>query len=135
MLDITSKYFSIFKNKPPASWVEHITRDFLTCYSCWNHSSMYVKLGHFDKYFVKNTRIRGPTGKHFQDFSIKYLPFSNVQKGQKKPPLSPLSPNIPEYALTAILGNAWIKCSMPGLWICMIILHVRQAFENALGSR
>ena len=105
MLDITSKYFSIFKNKPPASWVEHITRDFLTCYSCWNHSSMYVKLGHFDKYFVKNTRIRGPKGKHFQDFSTKYLPFSNVQKGQQKPPLSPL----PQYPWICLNSYPW-KC-------------------------
>ena len=34
MFSITSKYFSFFNNKPPASWVVHITRDFLTCYSC-----------------------------------------------------------------------------------------------------
>ena len=40
MLNITSKYFSFFSNKPPASWVAHITRDFLTCYSCSYSSSM-----------------------------------------------------------------------------------------------
>ena len=34
MFNITSKYFSYFHNKPPASWVAHITRDFLPCYSC-----------------------------------------------------------------------------------------------------
>ena len=34
ILNITSKYFSIFNNKPPASWVAHITRDCITCYSC-----------------------------------------------------------------------------------------------------
>ena len=28
-LNITSKYFSFFNNKPLASWVAHITRDFL----------------------------------------------------------------------------------------------------------
>ena len=32
MFNITSKHFSFFKNKPPANWVTHITRDFLTCY-------------------------------------------------------------------------------------------------------
>ena len=40
MFSITSKYFSIFNNKPPASWVAHVTRDFLTCYSCSYYSSM-----------------------------------------------------------------------------------------------
>ena len=40
MFNITSKYFSFFNNKPPASWIAHITRDFLTCYSCWYYSSM-----------------------------------------------------------------------------------------------
>ena len=34
MFSITSKYFSFFNNTPPACWVTHITRDFLTCYSC-----------------------------------------------------------------------------------------------------
>ena len=38
--NITSKYFSIFNNKLPASWVTHITRDFLTCCSSLYYSSM-----------------------------------------------------------------------------------------------
>ena len=42
MFNITSKYFSFFKNKPPASWVAHITRDFPTCYSCSYYSSMII---------------------------------------------------------------------------------------------
>ena len=37
MSNITSKYFSFFNT---ASWVAHITRDFLTCYSCLYYSSM-----------------------------------------------------------------------------------------------
>ena len=41
MFNITAKYFSIFNNKPPASWVAHIIRDFLTCYSCLYYSSFY----------------------------------------------------------------------------------------------
>ena len=40
MFHMTSKYFNIFNNKPPASWVTYITRDFLTCYSCSYYSSM-----------------------------------------------------------------------------------------------
>ena len=31
-----SKYFSFLNNAPPASWVTHITRDFLICYFCSN---------------------------------------------------------------------------------------------------
>ena len=40
IFNITSKYFSFFKNKPPSNWVAHITRVFLTCYSCSYYSSM-----------------------------------------------------------------------------------------------
>ena len=40
MFNITSKYFSFFNNKPPAGWVAHITRNFLTCYSCSYSSSL-----------------------------------------------------------------------------------------------
>ena len=40
MFNITSKYFSFFNNKPPASRVAHITRDFLACYFCPYYSSM-----------------------------------------------------------------------------------------------
>ena len=31
----------------------------------------FVELGHFDKHFVKNTRWRGPAGKHFEVFSLR----------------------------------------------------------------
>ena len=34
MFNVTSKYFSFFDNTLPASLVTHITRDFLTYYSC-----------------------------------------------------------------------------------------------------
>ena len=40
MFNITSKNFSFFKNKPPVSWVAHITRNFFTCYSCSYYSSI-----------------------------------------------------------------------------------------------
>ena len=32
----------------------------------------FVQLGHFDKHFVKNTRIKSSRGKHFGIFSPKY---------------------------------------------------------------
>ena len=48
MFNITSKYFSFFNNKPPAGWVAHITRNFLTCYSC-SYSSSLVWLCKFKK--------------------------------------------------------------------------------------
>ena len=45
MFNITSKYFCFFNNTPPAKWVVHITRDFLTYYSCSYYSSMpYIVL-------------------------------------------------------------------------------------------
>ena len=40
MFNKTSKYFSFFNIKPPASWLGHITRNFLTCYSCLCYSSI-----------------------------------------------------------------------------------------------
>ena len=40
MFNITSKYFSFFDNKPPASWAVQIPRDFLICYSCLYYSFM-----------------------------------------------------------------------------------------------
>ena len=42
MFSITSKYFSFFNNKPPANWIAHITRDFLTYYSCSYYSFMII---------------------------------------------------------------------------------------------
>ena len=44
MFNITLKYFSFFNNKPPASWVTHIKRDFLTCYFCLYYSSMVEQI-------------------------------------------------------------------------------------------
>ena len=40
MLNRTSKSFCIFNKAPSASLVAHMTRDFLTCYSCSYHISM-----------------------------------------------------------------------------------------------
>ena len=40
ILNIISKYFSIFSNTLPATWVVHITRNFLIFYSCLYYSTM-----------------------------------------------------------------------------------------------
>ena len=44
MFNKTAKYFSIFNNKPPVSWVPHITRNFLRCYSCSYYSSIFCQM-------------------------------------------------------------------------------------------
>ena len=49
MFNITSKYLSFFNNKPPARWVVHTTRDFLTYYSCSYYSSMVSQTISFSK--------------------------------------------------------------------------------------
>ena len=40
MSNITLKYFSLFNNKPSASWVAHMTRGFFTSYSSAYYTSM-----------------------------------------------------------------------------------------------
>ena len=42
MFNITLKYFSIFNNKPPASWIADITTDFLACYFYSYYSSFLL---------------------------------------------------------------------------------------------
>ena len=54
MFNITSKYFSFLNhNKPPESLVAHITRDFLTCYSCLYYNLMLLST----KTYVLSTHI------------------------------------------------------------------------------
>ena len=59
MFNITSKYFSIFSNKSPASWVAHITRKLFTFYSCSYYSSIIrckkwkaISYGSIDPYYT-----------------------------------------------------------------------------------
>ena len=40
--NVTLKYFAIFNNRPPASWVAHLARDFVKYYSCSCYSSMIL---------------------------------------------------------------------------------------------
>ena len=60
---MTSKYFSFFNDKSPASWVAHITRDFLPCYSCSYYSSMPL-------HCAKSVRIRSYFGPYFPTFGL-----------------------------------------------------------------
>ena len=50
--NITSKYFSIFNNKPPTSWVAHRRRDFITCYSCFYYSFLCSYLQYISDIFM-----------------------------------------------------------------------------------
>ena len=62
MFNITSKYFSIFNNKPPANWVAHIAKDFLTCFAvhiivpcskaCWIQQTFINEFSHMLFTFV-----------------------------------------------------------------------------------
>ena len=82
MFNITSKYFNFFNNKPPASWVAHITRDFLTCYSCSCYSYM-VKSSkqkqRLYKIFLKNRNL----GKELNYKQYKTL-FEALKKKTRK---------------------------------------------------
>ena len=42
MFNKTSKYFSLFNNKPPTSWVAHITREFLWAEICKQCVSLFL---------------------------------------------------------------------------------------------
>ena len=53
MFNITSKYFCIVKNTPLACWVAHITRGFLTCYSCLYYGSRHLNPKATRSYSVK----------------------------------------------------------------------------------
>ena len=56
MFTITSKYFIFFNNKPPASWVAYITRDFLTSYSRSYYSQKQPPKGVIKKRCSENTQ-------------------------------------------------------------------------------
>ena len=45
----------------------------------------FEELGHFNKHFVKNTRKRGPAGKHFGVFSPRYCYSKFILNGKFNP--------------------------------------------------
>ena len=70
IFNVTSKYFSLFNNKLPASWARHITKDFLTCYFC-SYYSLVIKTklrSSCDKYY--NKRIPYKYKKIIKQFSM-----------------------------------------------------------------
>ena len=116
-----------------------------------------MELGHFDKHFVKNTKKkRHCRGTFLLDthktifwmenltqwwtqsgpFFPKSGPLLYFQKGQGKHPFSSLVVGH-EYASVSLNMPKYLwKCSNKLFWPCqMIILHVRQAFEGACGSK
>ena len=61
--NITSKHFCIINKTPSTSWVTHIRRNFLTCYSCLYYSSMLALtflLKFLRKYYLEKVRLLGP---------------------------------------------------------------------------
>ena len=44
MFNLNSNHFNFFNNELPASWIAHIARDFLTCYSCSSYNSMMIQI-------------------------------------------------------------------------------------------
>ena len=71
MFNITSKYFRFFNIKPPASWVAHITRDFLTFHSCSYYSSMITVIFYF---------LGKKICKFYHVLLARYKPFKEVSK-------------------------------------------------------
>ena len=66
ILNITSKYLSIFSNKSLACWVVHITRYFLSCYSCSRYSSMVGPMQ------IPSSRTNGSSSCQFQGPESKW---------------------------------------------------------------
>ena len=98
----------------------------------------------------KKTRKEVPTGKYFGFFSLKttFWMENLIQRWTQSGLFSPKNQDTlhqpscatmsaAEYSsvFLNILENAWINCSMPELWMRLIILHVWQAFEDAPGSK
>ena len=105
----------------------------------------FVELGHFDKHFIKNMAKKLHnyiTTFWMQNLSQRWAQsgsffpkirafFSIFKKGQGRPlsvnEYAPISLNIPKYP--------WIlaQCSDHArLWICLVILNVQKALEDAL---
>ena len=81
IFNFTSKYFSLFNNKPPSSWVTHIASDFLTCCSCSYYSSMVLFYHNVSKLYWVYSKFRwrtlylnlGAIGKKYNIFFWKWL--------------------------------------------------------------
>ena len=66
ILNITSKYLSIFSNKSLACWVVHIARYFLSCYFCSRYSSMVGPMQ------IPLSRTNGSSSSQFQGPDSKW---------------------------------------------------------------
>ena len=71
LFNTTSKYFSFFNHKSLASWVAHIIRDFLTCYSCSYYSSMLLVILTEKKWFERFTKKNWKKKKKKKKFRVK----------------------------------------------------------------
>ena len=96
MFHITSKYFSIFNKKPPASWVAHKTRDFLTCYSCSYRILRLSYSARFDSIVATSASAISSTSRFVKHVSALSL--------------SEYRLNVISFPLTRSLINSWLFC-------------------------
>ena len=96
MFHITSKYFSIFNKKPPASWVAHKTRDFLTCYSCSYRILRLSYSARFDSIVATSASAISSTSRFVKHVSALSL--------------SEYRLNVISIPLTRSLINSWLFC-------------------------
>ena len=117
---------------------------------------VFVELWHFDKHFIKNTskKLHNYTttflnqnnstqrwtqlGSFFSKINAFFFQFSKKSRGGL--PASPLLARMWVWINMYQYPQISLKClhnvlTMSGLQICLVILHVRQAFEDASGSK
>ena len=54
-VSLNVKYFGIFKNTPPASWVAHTTRVFFTCYTCSYYILIIISCLYCARIFIRRS--------------------------------------------------------------------------------
>ena len=75
MCNVPSRYFSFLNNKPSASWVAHIIRNFITCYSCLYYSSLRLI-----PRIAGNTKNHGNDGEYHKSYQILNQIKRNINK-------------------------------------------------------
>ena len=119
----------------------------------------FVELELFEKHFIKNTRKKKPYRETLWSFFLldtliitfwiknlilrtqsgpffgHFFQFQKMGKGGL-PTTPPTCASVAEYASISlnIPEYPW-KCLSKLFWLCLIIIHVQQAFEDALGSK
>ena len=83
MITLTSQYFSIFNNTPPAKWITHITKDYLAYCFCSYYSfitisgepialSVINKINNTLNFLHQKKKVLTPTLRRFQGVRCMY---------------------------------------------------------------